>query len=187
MGMPHSWQIVTARLLLPGAGDQWPRGFCAERGAPLATGLGSGREGGFGLSSGVMIVGMLPPLPGASSIAIPGTLIEGTEPLGLWDVSSTQIDGIFVPVGALGIGELSSATTIPGTAMGFSGWAKEEEDLLGVAGSDRSGVVSVDSSGAFQLASKLTMGRPGLSLTAVGSGRFGLRSFKRILVAARMS
>jgi hypothetical protein len=98
-----------------------------------------------------------------------------------------QIDGIFVPVGALGIGELSSATTILGTAMGFSGWAKEEEDLLGVAGSDRSGVVSVDSSGAFQLASKLTMGRPGLSLTAVGSGRFGLRSFKRMLVAARMS
>jgi hypothetical protein len=133
------------------------------------------------------MAGILPPLLGASSTAMLGMLIEGTEPPWMSSVSSTQIDGIGVPVEALGIVVLSSATTILGIAMGFFGWAMEEEDLLGVAGSDRSGVLSVDSSGACQLAAKLTIGRPGLSLTAVGSGRLGLRSFKRILVAARIS
>jgi hypothetical protein len=39
----------------------------------------------------------------------------------------------------------------------------------------------------FQLASKLTMGRPGLSLTAVGVGSMGLRSFRRMLVACLIS
>jgi hypothetical protein len=39
----------------------------------------------------------------------------------------------------------------------------------------------------FQLASKLTIGRPGLSLTAVGVGSLGLRSFNFMLVARRMS
>lgn len=35
--------------------------------------------------------------------------------------------------------------------------------------------------------SKLTMGRPGRSLTAVGVGKLGLRSFRFMLVAARIS
>lgn len=35
--------------------------------------------------------------------------------------------------------------------------------------------------------SKLTIGRPGRVLTAVGMGNFGLRSFNFMLVAARMS
>lgn len=39
----------------------------------------------------------------------------------------------------------------------------------------------------FQSWSKLTMGRPGRSLTTVGVGSFGLRSFNLILVAARIS
>lgn len=39
----------------------------------------------------------------------------------------------------------------------------------------------------FQFLSKLTIGRPGLSLTTVGVGSFGLRSFKRMLVACRIS
>jgi hypothetical protein len=39
----------------------------------------------------------------------------------------------------------------------------------------------------FQFLSKLTIGRPGLSLTTVGVGSLGLRSFKRMLVACRIS
>lgn len=39
----------------------------------------------------------------------------------------------------------------------------------------------------FQSRSKLTMGRPGRSLTAVGIGSLGLRSLRFILVAARIS
>ena len=39
----------------------------------------------------------------------------------------------------------------------------------------------------FQFASKLTIGRPGLSLTAVGVGSLALRSFRRMLVACRIS
>lgn len=39
----------------------------------------------------------------------------------------------------------------------------------------------------FQFASKLTIGRPGLSLTTVGVGSLGLRSFSRMLVAWRIS
>jgi hypothetical protein len=80
MGKPHSWQIVTALLLLPGAGDQWPRGFWAVRGAALAPGWGSGRGPEAGLLSGVTMAGILPPLLGASSTAMLGMLIEGTEP-----------------------------------------------------------------------------------------------------------
>ena len=129
------------------------------------------------------MAGMPPSLLEGSSIAMLGTLIEGTEPRGPLAVSSTQIDGTCAPFDARGIDVLSSATTILGTAMGFSGWLNDEEDLLGAAGSDRSGVASVDSSGGCQLASKLTMGRPGLSLTAVGSGRLGLRSPTVLTVA----
>jgi len=39
----------------------------------------------------------------------------------------------------------------------------------------------------FQFCSKLTMGRPGRSLTTVGEGNFGLLSFNRMLVAALIS
>ena len=39
----------------------------------------------------------------------------------------------------------------------------------------------------FQFTSKLTIGRPGLSLTTVGVGSLGLRSFRRMLVACRIS
>jgi hypothetical protein len=130
-------------------------------------------------------------LLGASSTAMLGTLIEGTGPLGLSSAPATQIDGMFALDDGRDIDVLSSATTILGISMGFASGLKEEdaEEVLlpRAAGIDRSGLVSVDSSGAFQLASKLTMGRPGLSLTAVGSGRLGLRSFNRMLVAARIS
>ena len=44
-----------------------------------------------------------------------------------------------------------------------------------------------ESSVGCQFFSKLTIGRPGTSLTAVGVGNFGLRSFSRMVVAARMS
>lgn len=44
-----------------------------------------------------------------------------------------------------------------------------------------------ESPGGFHAGSKLTIGRPGRSVTAVGVGSFGLRSLNRILVAARMS
>src|ERR1700733_10825620 len=44
-----------------------------------------------------------------------------------------------------------------------------------------------ESSVGCQFFSKLTIGRPGTSLTAVGVGSFGLRSFSRMVVAARMS
>jgi hypothetical protein len=83
------------------------------------------------------MAGMLLLLLGGPSTAMPGTLTEGTEPRGLLCVSSTQIDGICAVVGARGIGALSAATTILGIAMGFSGCANEEEDLLGAAGSAR--------------------------------------------------
>lgn len=43
------------------------------------------------------------------------------------------------------------------------------------------------STGGCQFGSKLTIGRPGFWLTAVGEGRFGLRSRKRLLVACRIS
>lgn len=39
----------------------------------------------------------------------------------------------------------------------------------------------------FQSELKLTIGRPGLSLTTVGVGNFGLRSLRSILVAFRIS
>ncbi|KAI6754340.1 hypothetical protein HG530_012854 [Fusarium avenaceum] len=93
------------------------------------------------------MAGILSPLLGASSTAMLGMLIEGTEPPWLSFVSSTQIDGIGVPVEALGIVVLSSATTILGIAMGFFGWAMEEEDLLGVAGSDRPSRTVTDGGG----------------------------------------
>jgi hypothetical protein len=83
------------------------------------------------------MAGMPPPLVGGPSTAMLGTLIEGTEPRGSLCVSSTQIDGICAAVDARGIGVLSAATTILGIAMGFSGWANEDEDLLGASGSAR--------------------------------------------------
>ena len=49
------------------------------------------------------------------------------------------------------------------------------------------GVELGESSVGCQFFSKLTIGRPGTSLTAVGVGSFGLRSFSRMVVAARMS
>ncbi len=45
----------------------------------------------------------------------------------------------------------------------------------------------ISASFGFQFALKLTIGRPGLSLTTVGVGSLGLRSFKRMLVACRIS
>lgn len=45
----------------------------------------------------------------------------------------------------------------------------------------------ISASAGFQFASKLTMGRPGLSLTAVGVGSLGLLSFSSMLVALLIS
>ena len=45
----------------------------------------------------------------------------------------------------------------------------------------------LDGLSGFQPMSKLTIGRPGRSLTAVGSGKFGLLSLSLLLVAAQMS
>jgi len=52
---------------------------------------------------------------------------------------------------------------------------------------ETSGLESVACSGAFQFLSKLTMGRPGVSLTADGVGSLLLRSCRRMLVACRIS
>jgi len=45
----------------------------------------------------------------------------------------------------------------------------------------------ISASLGFQFVSKLTIGLPGLSLTAVGVGSLGLLSFRRMLVACRIS
>jgi len=52
---------------------------------------------------------------------------------------------------------------------------------------DSSDLSSVASSWGFQFFSKLTIGRPGLSLTADGVGSLGLRSFSFMLVACLIS
>jgi hypothetical protein len=119
-------------------------------------------------------------LLGASSIAMVGTLMIGTALVAASSGPATEIDGTLVRADDV----LSSATTIEGMPTGCEiFWVS----LLGELEGKRSGLLSVDSSGAFQFASKLTIGRPGLSLTAVGSGSFALRSLSFMLVAWRMS
>lgn len=65
-------------------------------------------------------------------------------------------------------------------------------DTVTTGGSGRGRIASSLSSfllsdGGFQAGSKLTIGLPARSLTAVGVGSFGLRSLLFMLVAARMS
>lgn len=77
-----------------------------------------------------------------------------------------------------------SDTLIVGTG-GVEAW-DAEDDLRDVL--PRSGLLLFGfSSLGCQDGSKLTIGRPGLSLTAVGIGSLLLRSFNFMLVAARIS
>ena len=82
----------------------------------------------------------------------------------------------------VGIGVVTSFEA--GPAGKFCLWLLAETlskgDLLRTSG-------FTSASFGFQFASKLTIGRPGLSLTTVGVGSLGLRSFKRMLVACRIS
>ena len=139
---------------------------------------GSGREKGFdfGLGNGLfgvsdctdvsLIVGAAIDMDGTS-----GALVGGID-----ELSFTWIEGVF---GAT----LDCDGTIESVAF--------VRQMLGVA--DCGGNALLDSSCfnstsfGFQSASKLTIGRPGLSLTTVGIGNFGLRSFSLMLVAFRMS
>ena len=128
-------------------------------------------------------------------------LLESLETLIVGGVegTATEISGV-VPTSSiliLGIGEVSVCAT--GTTRSSSsgklivGTAGTEVVAAGIVGhgwmvflwkvSSRWGESSV----GCQFFSKLTIGRPRTSLTAVGVGSFGLRSFSRIVVAARMS
>ena len=61
--------------------------------------------------------------------------------------------------------------------------------IAGIDGLGRAGFCSGSTfkGDGVQAGSKLTIGLPSRSLTAVGVGRLGLRSFLRIVVAARIS
>lgn len=111
----------------------------------------------------------------------------------------TEISGV-VPASSiliLGIGgaSLFATGTTRSSSSGklIAGTAGAEAAAAGIVGhgwmvflwkaSSRWGESSV----GCHVFSKLTIGRPGTSLTAVGVGSFGLRSFSRMVVAARMS
>ena len=111
----------------------------------------------------------------------------------------TEISGV-VPASAiliLGIGGVSLFAT--GTTWSSSsgrlivGTAGAETVAAGIIGHGWTAFLSTassrrdESSVGCHVFSKLTIGRPGTSLTAVGVGSFGLRSFSRMVVAARMS
>jgi hypothetical protein len=110
----------------------------------------------------------------------------------------TEISGV-VPASAiliLGIGGVSLFAT--GTT-----WSSSGRLIVGTVGAETvaAGIIGLgwmvflwigssrwgESSVGCHVFSKLTIGRPGTSLTAVGVGSFGLRSFSRMVVAARIS
>src|ERR1700722_10683457 len=101
----------------------------------------------------------------------------------------TEISGVVpasvIPI--LGIGGVSSSGRL---IVGTAGAEAVAAGIIGHGwtaflwtGSSRQDESSV----GCHVISKLTIGRPGTSLTAVGVGSFGLRSFSRMVVAARMS
>jgi hypothetical protein len=101
----------------------------------------------------------------------------------------TVIAGMKSPSGMLIMGtEISaiSETLIVGTAGADTLIAGSVAVGLG-PGRSAPGLSSFVALSGFQPRSKLTIGRPGRSLTAVGSGSFGLLSLSFMLVAARMS
>jgi hypothetical protein len=110
----------------------------------------------------------------------------------------TEITGV-VPASAiliLGIGGVSlfaTGTTWPSSGRLIVGTAGAEAVVAGIVGHGWMAFLWIgssrrdESSVGCHVFSKLTIGRPGTSLTAVGVGSFGLRSFSRMVVAARMS
>jgi len=86
----------------------------------------------------------------------------------------------------VGHGAGVSDTLIVGTAGADTVKAGVTAEGLG-PGRPASRLSCFAASSGFQLRSKLTIGRPGRSLTAVGMGSFGLLSLSFMLVAARMS
>jgi hypothetical protein len=123
-----------------------------------------------------------------SSTAIVGILMTGAcGSVGSPSHPAIEIDGMLADAVGRGRGGSTSEILIQGIAIGCGGcWFGWLLVLSGVL-DGRSGLGSVLSSAGFQLVSKLTIGRPGLSLTAVGSGSLALRSFNLKLVAARIS
>src|SRR4051812_7626603 len=94
------------------------------------------------------------------------TLIEGTETLTWVGALKFLTVGVWAGVGPGRAGK--SCFLLFGR--------RSNGDLLRTSGLS-------SASDGFQFLSKLTIGRPGLSLTAVGVGSLGLRSLRRILVA----
>jgi hypothetical protein len=146
-------------------------GFVGERfGGKVLEGRGKGRA----LCSIALLESLETSIVGGAE----GTV---TEISGVVPASSIPILGIRgMSLFASDTTRPSSGKLIVGTAAGIvgHGWMV----FLWTA-SSRWGESSV----GCHVFSKLTIGRPGTSLTAVGVGSFGLRSFNRIVVAARMS
>jgi hypothetical protein len=100
----------------------------------------------------------------------------------------TVIEGVGSSSGRMMIGHdpAGSDAFIVGTAGADTVKAGVVAEGLG-PGLPASGLSCFVASPGLQLRSKLTIGRPGRSLTAVGMGSFGLLSLSFMLVAARMS
>jgi hypothetical protein len=139
---------------------------------------GSGREKGFdfgfgnglfgadedvGRVDGSLMVGAATDMDGT-----PGTLMAGIE-----ELSFTWIEGVLF---------CCDVVVEPVALVRL---------MLGVADCDGSTLLDPSCFNSapfgFQSDSKLTIGRPGLSLTTVGIGNLGLRSLSLMLVAFRMS
>ena len=123
----------------------------------------------------------------------PNTSIEGcsglqdTEIIGVVGLSGKLISG----AGASTL--FTTASAAPSSGRLMMGTAGAQSATAGTTELGRLPCPSTGLSGqrvssaGCQVLSKLTMGRPGTLLTAVGVGSFGLRSFNRIVVAALMS
>ena len=147
--------------------------------------MGAGSAQAGGVSSETEMLGT----EGVGSLigGTEGTSIEGTQTLMLGTVDASSMCSVGW-----------SGTLIVGTtgaeAVDFRSWGFGRSDVgTGLESSWIEGPI-VDELSCFgsvslglQSWSKLTIGRPGRSLTAVGDGNFGLLSFIRMLVAALIS
>lgn len=160
--------------------------MCRGRGTGLAPGLGSGRELPLPPSAVTATVGTETSPSGTPSKAIVGIAVDTDDGAGEFPGSPMLIVGTFRLLLCRVRGGFSSGTLIVGITMGCLLVAGPvlKDDVVGLG---RPGLISVDSLGGFQFVLKLTIGRPGLLLTAVGSGNLGLRSRNDRLVAARIS
>lgn len=139
----------------------------------MELGVGRGRAVGAE-GSGALIVG-IEGGPETEMVGCEGALLSGTLMAGMAGRSP----------GTLIVGTIGAEAVDTGIAEGLGSALAAPSRLDGRLLLDSSSFSS--SSLGFQPVLKLTIGLPGRSLTAVGVGNFGLRSFILMLVAARIS